>query len=437
MAWLFDLLLIGGTTIVFGVPAAIVIALLTFLWRHRPPHGSGWGRFKESVRRHPWAAWGSGIGLGAGVLAIMVGVIGLQSQTQPGPGPGPTTASTPIATPSATPIPTTTPVPLGGWGPSRSLAKHDARPQGAMLNSVVDDPSFGDERGFMVVRLADDDDATWSSSVVAVPGMVYDVAVIVNNDASEGGEAAEGVRVRVEIPAVASGVDAASEAFVTASNVSPEKIWAGMAWVAETEGVDYALRYVSDSAMLHTGGDANGALLSDSLFEEGVLIGCDALDGVLPAGERCNSWVSFKIRIDRPDFDVEALAEIDGTDQWANRFVGIPGQQVTVAGTYTNTGTTMQDDVTFTVDLPDNMHYVTGSTQWSNASTDRHPASSDEIVDTGINVGSYAPRANATVYFDVIIDGPITGSRIQEIEDMVVVHTNAGSKGATLTVRWP
>lgn len=405
--------------------------LILRVWMKGPQDENPLRRLWGGARQHRVAA-----GTAGGVLALClvvsvvtsVALAGGDVTAEPAPTSAPSVPVSPTPTPSEG-----TQVASAGWGPARDVATDSKRPVAAMLNSVVDDPDFGDERRFMVVRLAGDPDADWRNSVVAVPGKDYEVAVIVNNDAAEGGDTASDVRLRVQMPGVAKG-SAPSHAFVT-SNVAPNEIWDGVNYVGEDPELEFALRYVASSAVLHSEGGANGTVLSDDIFTTGVELGCDQLDGTLPAGERCRSWVTFEIRIDQPNFEVGAFAQQDGADAWSETLVATPGQRVTLMGTYQNTGTTQQNDVVFEVELPANMHLVKGTTFWSNARTKDVAAMTDSIVGERINVGSYAPNANVWVTFDVVIDGPLADANLQEI-DIVAVHTNNGTKRAQLTLVW-
>mgnify|MGYP000975257848 CR=1 FL=1 len=61
----------------------------------------------------------------------------------------------------------------------------------------------------------------------------------------------------------------------------------------------------------------------------------------------------------------------------------------------------LQNDVTFHVELPNGISYVTGS---SALAYSRYPSGvsiSDRVVTTGVNIGAYSPNANAWVRFSV------------------------------------
>lgn len=431
MGWDFEQIYNIAVNILLALAAAALLALCALVWRKAPGIKNPVRRLRVAVRRAPWASGVLSLVLVACVVIVVVGVV-VAPRTTAASGP----EGVKSAAPRSTPTPTPSSLAQAGWGPSRTLVKDAKRPKTAVINSVVDHPVYGDERAFMRIRLADDENATYSSSVIAEPGKVYEVIVAINNDAADGGATAKDVKLRLRVPGVAKG-SAPSYAFISSSNVKPTEIWDGATLVGENTTDEFALRYVSNSAVLHTGGSADGTLLADDVFKQGTLVGCDALDGLLPAGERCQSWVTFKVRIDQPNFEVSAFAQLDETPSWAETFVASPGQQVKVLVTYKNTGTTQQDNVVLAVKLPDNMHLVAGSTTWSNARTQNVQASSDAIAGVGLNLGSYSPGANVYAEFDMIVDGaPGHESNIQSVKDFFTVETDNGNKSAPLTAIW-
>jgi hypothetical protein len=440
MSWLQQ---VNGWTIaiVIGLATSIIATLCAVVWRQGPVGYSAGKRLWLGAQKAPHAAWAAGVSMTLCIVLAVgtsIALAGMAPDPRSSASPAPVASSAPSLTSTHVATPQPVAVAQGGWGPARDLARHEVRPTSAMLNSVVDDPLAGDERAFMAVRLANDENASWSDSVVAIPGRTYEVGINVNNDAKDGGKAAEGVQLRVEMPGVAHTTTAVSQTFVTSSNVTPGKIWAGITFVNKGS-FDYALRYVSNSAVLQTDGDANGERLSDQLFTDGVPIGCDALDGVLPAGDRCRTWVTFKVRIDQPNFEVAASMKVDGTDAWSETYAPEAGEAVTVRAQYTNTGTTMQDDIVFKLNLPSNVHYLDGTAFLANPWNESLHLDNDENIskDIGVNVGSYAPQQSAVVSFDVILDAPLENmGGAQVLEEFLTVDTNGGRKYAQLTLIW-
>lgn len=429
MDWIFEQIFEGATALLLALAGSALISLCVFVWRKAPKEGKLAGRLWVGVRQTKFlsASLIAVVGICLGV--VVVGwVSNLQTKAEAAPAELPRT--------SQTTAPAAPSLDKAGWGPARDLVKYDSRPANATINSMIDRPKHGDERNFTFIRRADDENAAYKKSVVAVPGKVYEVLVLVNNDAVDGGESAQDVRLRMQMPGVAKG-SAPAHAFVSSSNTTPREIWDGVTLVGERASEEFALRYVSDSAMFYSGGSTDGTSLSDDFFKDGVQIGCDSMDGLIPAGDRCRSWVIFKVRIDQPNFSVKALADLDDNGSWSETVVAAPGQVLRIAVSYQNTGTNQQDDVVLRVDLPDNMHFVQGSTYWSNASHHDVHTSDDAIKDVGINLGSYAPTGNVWAVFEVKVDGPLDEStNTQVIEKFFTASTNAGDKFAPLTLIW-
>lgn len=432
MSWNLGHAFDGAYSLLLALAAAALLGLFGLILKETPKSGSFLERARTGVSQ---ARWQSVTFAGIVTVLILVVIFGWVTGARQAPNEQ-AGGEAATSTPSLSVSPTPTSLKQAGWGPARSLVSINSRPVAATLNSVVDHPLYGDERSFMRVRLADNDKSAYANSVTVEPGSVYEVLVAINNDAADGGEDAENVRLRLQIPGVARG-SAPSYAFVTSSSTTPNKIWDGVTLVGEHIEDEFSLRYVSDSAVLHSGGKANGTVLADDVFTDGVLIGCDSLDGVLPAGDRCQSWVTFKVRIDQPNFEATALAQLDETDTWSETVVATSGQQVRIVVTYKNTGTTQQSDVVLRVSLPNNVHYLKGSSLWSNSSGHNIPASSDGIVGEGLNLGSYAPGASVYVELEVIVDGPSSNSsNVQELDNFFTVSTNNGDKHAPLTLIW-
>jgi uncharacterized repeat protein (TIGR01451 family)/LPXTG-motif cell wall-anchored protein len=105
-----------------------------------------------------------------------------------------------------------------------------------------------------------------------------------------------------------------------------------------------------------------------------------------------------------------------GENKWVETYAAQPSETVDYLLQYKNTSSVQQDNVTFRDTLPTGMTYVTGSTKFGNAQSPAGVKASDNIANgTGINVGSYAPGANAWAIFsakaptvDQLICGPNT-----------------------------
>lgn len=418
-----------AVAVMIGLVVAALVALLALVRAAMPASGTLPGRLRVAVCTRPWL---SGllalVSVSCTVVIVLGFIVGGPGDGGVGSEPDPEDEPTATTTSAAT-------LERAGWGPARDVASVENRPASAMLNSVIDHPTYGDERNFMRIAASDAENRSFTDSVVVTPGGRYTVLVAIHNGAREGGESAEDVRLRLQFPARATG-SARGDALVTASNLDPAEIWDGVTLIAEDPGAGFAIRYVPSSAVLHTEGEADGMALSEEIFGDGVLLGCDALDGLLPAGERCEAYVTLEIHIDQPDFAVQALAQQGESDAWSATRVVRPGERVTIRVSYQNTGTVQQSNVILTVDLPDNVRYVRGSTRWTNSTTDGF-VDTVELDGPGLNIGSYAPQGEAVAEFEVLVAGPPDeAADVQVIEGFVSASTDNGRKSAALTLVW-
>lgn len=330
------------------------------------------------------------------------------------------------------------------WGPTdRDVVSVQSRNSVVTLNSMVDNPVQGDERNFMQIRPSTAGNESYTDELVLTPGDVYVGYVYFKNDASpDAADAvAENTRLKLEVPGVVHG-SANAYARLSSDNAVPGEVWDGITLVLPEPNQEAALRYVSGSATLHTGGAADGTPLDDALFEaEGVLLGCDALDGNLPSRDECGGYVTFELRVDQPAFTVAASARVKGsTDPFASQVVATVGDVLDVRVTYQNTGTNQQDNVSLKIhDLPEGLRYVKESSQIANSKTggDYHDTV-DGVTTNGYNLGSYQPKGNVFFKFDLIIDESMLaddrGSRWIEIPSFARITTNAGYIDAPLTL---
>lgn len=109
----------------------------------------------------------------------------------------------------------------------------------------------------------------------------------------------------------------------------------------------FALRYVQGSAVIHSGGATDGlSLNADELFSnEGALLGCDALDGLITPQPRCSGYVTFSFESVQPNFTVDLELRGKQGGDFGQSVAASPGDIVEVRVTYTNTGTTDLDHV--------------------------------------------------------------------------------------------
>jgi hypothetical protein len=94
------------------------------------------------------------------------------------------------------------------------------------------------------------------------------------------------------------------------------------------------------------------------------------------------------------------LVRKHGTTCWRSMLSDLaPGTEVDVLINAENYSGRQVDDLTIQAYLPDDFSLVPGSTIFGNSVHPKGVSATDDITGTGINVGSYAPRANAWAIF--------------------------------------
>lgn len=329
-------------------------------------------------------------------------------------------------------------VAVAGWGPERDLASVEAKSSAVSLNSTIDHPDFGDTRNFVQVQ----EQGAWDTSAEELSvraGGVYEITAFVHNDAAEDdANAASGVRMSLQLPAVVSGSGAAY-ALMSSENTRPQTVWDGAVVVAPTSTDELALRYVDGSAVFETT-DGGRVELGDELFSsEGAVLNCGHGDGEIRASEGCSGFVRAAFRVDQPDFEVTALAKVKGEDAPYQPSVDTrPGTVLTVRLDYQNTGSTQQNDVGLRVPrLPEGLQYVRGSSRIANSTTGGEwEDTMDGIVGDGANVGSYQPEGSVYYSFDVIVTEDVNlgeTSRWLTFDRFALAETNNGTKSTALS----
>lgn len=344
------------------------------------------------------------------------------------------TQRTLISAPGATgPLPSVPQGPAhevaGAWGPDRHTYTMQKPSPEVTLNAITDNPDMGDERNFVRIKPAGDPKAVFTDRVYGKGR--YTAEVYFSNSASPSGSSATGVRVSLLAPATITG-SAQIVGFVKSDNASPPAVWDTAVLTLPGPDESIAVRYVPDSAVLHTEGKANGSAidLGQLVSEKGALVGCDQLDGVVSGETRCEGWVTVDFVTAYPDFTIQAWLGTPQNDDWVMGEKAIkPGESVTVLVEYKNTGTVDQNDVGIAVTsmpecaavVPDSMYMADSSTdgQWQHVTTDTI------AKDHPINFGNFGPNSNMFVKFDVAFCG---------LEDLMKVYSPDKPGGTISTI---
>ncbi|MCL1839923.1 DUF11 domain-containing protein [Candidatus Saccharibacteria bacterium] len=291
------------------------------------------------------------------------------------------------------------------WGPERETFRWaDAAPFRTM-NSIIDNPSMGDERNFVRVRKVGD--PKFVDEVTLQVGQEYEVEIYFHNNASRtlnasGAGIADGVRVSSILPSfVAKGTTGEISATITAANTRPASVW-DEAFVRATS--DVYLRFVPDSAIIHSNGTVNGKDVGQQhLFSsEGANIGYwDDAWGVLPGCNEYAGYISYRFVVDQPRFEIAKDVSRDAKNEWVESITVGPDEILDFRIRYKNTGTTEQSNVIVTDQLPNKLRYLTGTTFLINGSSPSGKFVADDLFGGGLNIGRYQAGSEATLTYKV------------------------------------
>jgi len=323
------------------------------------------------------------------------------------------------------------------WGPDRPTYSAKSPPLDPKLNSIKDQPGYGDERDFFRVRnvTAGTD---WSNSVELRRKDQFEASVYFHNDSDQ--KAANYTYAQVEIPAIVrSDEDETNNfalAYVRASNAQPSEVHDSVSFINNTDG-DFALRYVPGTARFVSDTGIDGtAVNADSLFhidgpqDGGVRLGADTPDGVLPPG--ASGRIVWQFVAEQPGFDFENRARLDGTKEWKRDVSVNPGDSIEFQLSYTNTGDTEQRDVVLKAVWPQGLEYNGGKTELWNSNSPSGRTIGDGIAGDGVNIGHYAAGANALLFVRGVT---VTAPPCSVLELVGAAETNNGNEQASSTIR--
>ncbi len=297
------------------------------------------------------------------------------------------------------------------WGPtSRDTFKWGNPSDYVVFNSMTDNPKTGDERNFVRIRKYSMD-TKFSDKVELEVGEEYEVAVWFDNNAKpelnkkeNGGVGiAENVRLRIECPEKVKGkTNAVIKGIISSTNSKPEEIWdTAYAYTGST----VLLRYVPNSAIIHSLGTINGQILSSkSMFgKDGVKLGYwEDLWGTVPGGSEYAGYITFRMKVDQPGFKLSSLVSIKDKTNYQRSIVAKPGDILEFQLSYENTGTINQKAIKAYDYLPDGLVYIKGSTSFETVFGENK--TSDNLFNGGMNLGDYEPGDWVIVRYQVKVE---------------------------------
>ncbi len=213
------------------------------------------------------------------------------------------------------------------WGPERETFTMEEPASYPTFNSIMNNPTIGDERDFVRIGEIDADVTQMGNEVEIVPGKQYLVYIYFHNNASstlndeEHDNAGVAFQTRMSSTysqSVKKGERMSVSATITAENSNPVSIWDEA--YCTTNYDEVLLNYVEGSAKLECDWDANGSVLPISLFSsEGALIGLNGLDGVVPGCEEYHGVVTYVLQAEEPTEE-----KIVSTNEQANQGAILP-----------------------------------------------------------------------------------------------------------------
>lgn len=290
------------------------------------------------------------------------------------------------------------------FGPDRPTKAYTQGTPGfdhVTFDSFTGVPNIGDERDFFTGKIATAPNGFYDPMNQVRDGNEILMRVYVHNNAdsslnASGKGVAKNTRVRVEVPSMLAQAQQA-KAYISADNAQPQQVYDSLDVNAN---YPFKMDYVAGSATIKT--NFMDKPISDDVVRGGVLIGDNALDGELPGCFEYVALVTFKVKINAPNYNLQKTVRLDGenSSQWKEVANTKPGSTVEWKLNFTNTGATTLNDVAISDRLPAKTTLVPGSTKiYNSVFPNGTPANTDAVSANGINVGNYNPKSNAIVTF--------------------------------------
>lgn len=319
------------------------------------------------------------------------------------------------------------PASLYAWGPTRPTYTIEQPADHVTFNSITNNPNIGDERNFVGIREASAPNV-WHDEMNVEKGKEYIVRMYVHNNAADNlNLVAENTTAHITLPTT-TGRSVQVDGAVSASNANPGRVHDHATFVGAQ---DFNLAYIPGSLKYETN---KGTFdIPETVFDQrGALLGYDKLDGKVPGCFEYAGYLSFRVKpqfAETINFDVTKKVSKHGENKWQESYKAQPGETVDYMIQYKNTGTAQQDNVVIKDALPETMEYVAGSTKFGTSAKPEGQQASDNITTTGINIGSYAPKAGTWAMFSAKVpseDELECGNNV--LKNIATVETDGGKK---------
>ncbi len=306
------------------------------------------------------------------------------------------------------------------WGPERDVYTNENPAPQAVFNSITNNAAVGDERDFVrIVEVKNDGTKDpYKNELTIRAGHDYEVYIYYHNNASASYNTAEeqfkgvarNVRVSAAFPqSLEAGETGEVNAIISAERTLVKEVYDEAKVTAEEK---VKLAYISGSAKIYNGGEANGSVLSTNLFsEEGTLIGYNTLNGVIYGCDEYSGQIVFRIRatgVVEPSstFEMDKKVSKDRGETWLDDVELEPGQEAEFRIMVRNTGNVVQDITVFdTLEDGVGMEYVVGTTRIVANGTEMIVKDEDggALFNGGVRVGKIKAGENAEIYYKVKI----------------------------------
>lgn len=281
------------------------------------------------------------------------------------------------------------------WGPERTTFTMDKPATYPTFNSITDNPTIGDERDFVRVGEINADVTNLKDEIQVVPGRQYLVYIYFHNNASstfnDSAHNHSGVAMKTRMSSSFSTVLTPNErgkitSTITADNTNPGSVWDEAFMTTGTEKV--FMHYVAGSARIYNDWKTNDTVIPSSLFtEQGVYLGLNGLNGVIPGCEEYHGVVSYVLQAEELGGSIDKTVSKDGVN-FGESVNLAPGEEATFQLAIANTGDVALTNAVVKDILPAGLTLVPGSVQLrANDSTTWDPLP-DNIFDTGYNLGT-------------------------------------------------
>lgn len=326
-----------------------------------------------------------------------------------------------------------------------------------VFNAITDDPSWGDERGFTLIKdvtgLPNTLDTASAGDFVevaqAIDRHIYMVKSFVHHcSASNLKLIAEDVRLNAFISPGAV-KDAMIQVSVHAGNVGatrehPEgeqgSVW-DEAYLTCPENCSFKVAYIAGSGRYYNavrGLESEPFELPDDIVsKKGALLGYERLDGRIPGCFAYSGYATFLVMVqaEKTQCSLGIRAKDEKAADWNTLAAIRPGETVLVRMDYKNTGIKTDQDVVISASLPSTLRLVPGTTKLYNATHPSGVTIDDAWVFNGGNIGSYAPGSNAVVAFSVRLGDEAVSQGVRAAEILAHVITKDGEEFAALRLR--